>query len=147
MPTIQEILTPAVAAIGLGLSIYNTVQARRDRRPKLKVHVARGAFTGQADEQVIVEVGNGWSQPITLTSLCVPLPRKLELKFHRMNGDSQLPVVLTPGTSTRFWFDPSAFEAEVIKAGIGAHEKFRVLAGDALGNKYLSNRYSFKPTP
>ena len=105
------------------------------------------AFTGQADEQVIVEVGNGWSQPITLTSLCVPLPGKLELKFHRMNGDRQLPVVLTPGISTRFWFDPSAFEAEVIKAGIGAHEKFRVMAGDALGNKYLSNRYSFKPTP
>ena len=36
-------------------------------------------------------------------------------------------------------------EAEAIKAGIGRHEKFRVMARDALGNQYLSNSISFKP--
>jgi len=67
------------------------------------------------------------------------------LTFHPLEGDRQLPVPLGPGSSTRFWFDPNHLEAATVKAGIGRHEKFRMMAGDALGNEYLSNSISFKP--
>ncbi len=148
MPTIQEIVTPAVAAIGLGLSVYNTIQARRDKRPKLKVHVSFGmlVFGPQtSDQKIIFEVANGWERPVTLASICIPLPNKRTMAFFQLEGEKQMPVALTPGMSTKFWMNSDELEAETIKAGIGKHGKFRVMARDALGNEYLSNNISFKP--
>jgi hypothetical protein len=148
MPTAQELVTPAVAAIGLGLSIYNTVQARRDRRPKLRIRVSFGFLTDGpelSDQKILFEVGNAWNQSVTLASMCIPLPGKRSLTFFQLDGERQMPVVLTPGISTRFWLNSDQLEAETIKAGVGRHEKFRVMARDALGNEYLSNSTSFKP--
>jgi hypothetical protein len=56
-----------------------------------------------------------------------------------------MPVVLTPGMSTQLWMDADELERETIKAGIGHHGKFRVMARDGLGNEYLSNTASFEP--
>ena len=148
MPTVLEIVTPAVAAIGLGLSIYNTIQARRDKRPKLRIHVSFGFLTygpELSDQKILFEVGNAWDQPVTVASMCIPLQGKRSMAFLQLEGERQMPVVLTPGMSTRFWLNSDQLEAETIKAGIGRHEKFRVMARDALGNEYLSNSISFKP--
>lgn len=57
-----------------------------------------------------------------------------------------MPVVLTPGQSTKFWMNSDDLEAETLQAGIGHRAKFRIIARDALGNEYLSNRISFKPS-
>lgn len=84
MPSVQEIITPAVAVLGLGLSIYNTMQARRDKRPKLRVNVSFGflAFGPRlSDQKTFFEVGNGWNQPVTLASLCMPLPGKRSMAY------------------------------------------------------------------
>ena len=74
MPSTQEIITSAAAAVGLGLSIYNTIQARRDKRPKLRVQVSFG-FLGYgpelSDEKIFFEVGNSWEHPVTLASMCI----------------------------------------------------------------------------
>lgn len=148
MPIVQEIVTSAVAAIGLGLSIYNTIQARRDKRPKLRIHVSFGFLTygpRLSDQKIFFEVGNAWDQSVTLASMCIPLPAKRSMAFFQLDGERQMPVVLTPGMSTRFWLNSDELEAETIKAGIGRHEEFRVMARDALGNEYLSNSVSFKP--
>jgi hypothetical protein len=148
MPTVQEIVTSAVAAIGLGLSIYNTIQARRDKRPKLRIHVSFGFLTygpRLSDQKIFFEIGNAWDQSVTLASMCIPLPGKRSMAFFQLDGERPMPVVLTPGMSTRFWLNSDELEAETIKAGIGRHEEFRVMARDALGNEYLSNSVSFKP--
>lgn len=148
MPTLQEIVTPIVAACGLGLSIYNTVQARRDKRPKLQVNVSFGFIPlgpELGDQMIFFEIGNGWSHPITLSSLCIPLSGNRNMALFNMDGEQRLPVALTPGQSTRFWMNAARMEAETIKAGIGRHGKFQVLAQDALGNKYFSKPVSFKP--
>jgi hypothetical protein len=142
------IVTVVVAALGLVLSIYNTIQARRDKRPRLRVHVSFGffAFGSQlGDQKIVFNVGNPWHQTITLVRMCIPLTGKGSLAFFHLEGDNQMPVVLTPGMSTRFWLNSDELEADTIKAGIGHHKKFRVMAGDALGNEYLSNKVSFKP--
>jgi hypothetical protein len=148
MPTIQEILTPVVASIGLGLSIYNTVQARKDKRPKLRVHIGFGCIgygSELSDQKVLFDVGNGWNQTITLTSMCIPLPDKRQLALIRLEGEQQIPVALAPGSSTRFWFNADQLQAWTTSAGIRHDEKFRVMACDALGNEYLSNSISFEP--
>jgi hypothetical protein len=148
MLTIPEIMTAVVAVVGLGLSIYNTVQARRDKRPKLRVHVSFGFLVFGAElgnQRVLIDVGNGWNQTITLAGICIPLPDNRSLVFPHLEGERQMPIALAPGISTRFWYNSDALEAETIKAGIGRHEKFRVMAYDALDNKYLSNSISFKP--
>ena len=148
MPTIQEIVTSAVAATGLGLSIYNTIQARRDKRPRLRVHVSFGFLTfgpELSDQKIFFEVGNSWNQTITLASMCIPLPGKRSMVFFQVDGEHQMPVALAPGMSTRFWLNADQLETDTVKAGIGPHEKFQVMARDALGNEYLSNTVSFKP--
>jgi hypothetical protein len=148
MPTVQEIVTSNVAATGLGLSIYNTIQARRDTRPKLRVNVSFGFLTygpELSDQKIFFEVGNPWDQSVTLASTCIPLPGKGSMAFLQLDGERQMPVVLTPGMSTRFWLNSAELEAETIKAGIGRHGKFQVMARDALGDEYLSNEVSFKP--
>jgi len=148
MPTIQEIVTSAVAATGLGLSIYNTVQARRDKHPKLRVHVSFGFLTfgpELSDQKIFFEVGNPWNRTITLARMYVPLLDKRSVALFRLDGEHQMPVALTPGMSTRFWLNSDQFKAEIIKAGIGQEEKFRVMACDALQNEYRSNAVSFKP--
>jgi hypothetical protein len=65
-----------MAALGLSLSVYNTVQARRDKHPRLKVHLAFG-FVGFGSElskcKVLIDVGNAGNQSITLASLCIPV--------------------------------------------------------------------------
>src|ERR1019366_6223127 len=123
MPSVLEIVTSAVAAVGLGLSIYNTVRARRDKQPKLRVHASFGWFTygpgmGLGDEKIFFNVGNSWDQPVTLASICIPLPGKRSMGFFELEGERQMPVVLTPGTSTRFWLNSDQVEAETIKGGI-----------------------------
>lgn len=148
MPSIQEIVTSAAAAIGLGLSIYNTIQARRDKRPKLRIHASFGFLTygpELSDQKILFDVGNAWDQPVTLVSLCIPLSGGRSIAFLHLDGERQMPVLLTPGTSTRFWVDSVELEAETIRAGISRHQKFQVMARDALGNDYLSNSISFKP--
>jgi hypothetical protein len=148
MPSVQEIITSTAAAIGLGLSIYNTIQARRDKRPKLRVHVSFGFLTygpELSDQKILVEVGNAWDQPVTLASICIPLPGKRSLAFLHLDGEKQMPVLLTPGTSTRFWLNSDELKPETVKAGIRRHQKFWVMVRDALGNEYLSNSISFKP--
>jgi hypothetical protein len=142
------VVTVVVAAFGLILSIYNTIQARRDKRPRLRVHVSFGFFTFGSqlgDQKIIFNVGNPWHQTITLVRMFIPLPSKGSLAFFHLDGDSQMPVALAPGMSTRFWLNSDELEADIIKAGIGRNKKFRVMAGDALGNEYLSNKVSFKP--
>lgn len=137
MPSVQEIITPAVAVLGLGLSIYNTMQARRDKRPKLRVNVSFGflAFGPRlSDQKTFFEVGNGWNQPVTLASLCMPLPGKRSMAFPQLDGEMPMPVVLTPGQSTKFWMNSDDLEAETLQAGIGHRAKFRIIARDALGN-------------
>jgi len=67
------------------------------------------------------------------------------MAFLQLDGERPMPVLLTPGTSTRFWLNSNELEAETIRAGIRCHQKFRVMARDALGNEYLSNSISFKP--
>ena len=148
MPSIQELVTPVVAALGLGLSVFNTIQARRDKRPKLRVRLSFGLIgygPELSDQQVLIEVANAWDQPITLSSISIPLPDKCTMAFIELEGEKRMPVLLAPGTSTQFWRNSARLEAETIKAGIGQHSNFRVMARDALGNKYLSNRLSFKP--
>jgi hypothetical protein len=142
------IVTVVVAALGLVLSIYNAIQARRDKRPRLRVHVSFGFLTfgpQLSDQKIFFEVGNPWHQTITLVRMCIPLPSKGSLAFFQLEGDRQMPVVLTPGTSARFWLNSDQLHAKTVEAGIGHHEKFQVLACDALGNEYLSNKVSFKP--
>lgn len=137
-----------VATVGLGLSVYNTIQARRDKRPALQVKVSFGFLVygpELSDQKIFFEVGNAWNQSITLASLSIPLPDKQTMAFFRLDGDNQMPVVVSPGMSTRYWLDARQVEAETIKAGIPPHSTFRVMARDALGNEYLSNKVSFKP--
>src|ERR1700691_870275 len=146
MPSVQEIVTSAAAAIGLGLSIYNTIQARRDKRPKLRIHVSFGFLSHGpelSDQKILFEVGNARDQSITLASMCIPLSGKRSMAFLQLDGERTMPVLLTPGTSTRFWLNSNELEAETIRAGIRRHQKFRVMARDALGNEYLSNSISF----
>ena len=148
MPSVQEIVTSAAAAIGLGLSIYNTIQARRDKRPKLRIHVSFGFLSHGpelSDQKILFEAGNARDQSITLASMCIPLSGKRSMAFLQLDGERPMPVLLTPGTSTRFWLNSNELEAETIRAGIRRHQKFRVMARDALGNEYLSNSISFKP--
>lgn len=148
MPTIQEIITPAVAVLGLGLSIYNTIQARRDKRPKLRVQVSFGFLTvgpHLSDQKIFFEIGNGWSQSVTLASLCLPLPGNRSMAFIEIDGEKPMPVALAPGQSTRFWMNSDALEAGTFEAGLERHAKFRIMVRDALGNEYLSNKVSFKP--
>jgi hypothetical protein len=148
MPSVQEIVTSAAAAIGLGLSIYNTIQARRDKRPKLRIHVSFGFLSHGpelSDQKILFEAGNARDQSITLASMCIPLSGKRSMAFLQLDGERPMPVLLTPGTSTRFWLNSNELEAETIRAGIRCHQKFRVMARDALGNEYLSNSISFKP--
>jgi hypothetical protein len=133
-----------VAAIGLGLSVYNTIQARRDKRPVLRIKVNFGFLVfgpELSDQKIFFEIGNAWNQSITLSSLCIPLPDKRTMAFFNLEGEKQMPVVLTPGMSTRYWLDSAQVEAETIGAGITRHSKFRVMARDTLGNEYLSTRY------
>lgn len=149
MPSIQEIITPTVAVLGFGLSIYNTIQARRDKRPKLRVNVAFGFLASGpnlSDQKILFEIGNGWNQPVTLSSLSLPLGGKRSMAFLHLDGENPLPVVLTPGQSTRFWMNSDALESETLRAGLRRHESFRIMARDALGNEYLSNKVSFKPS-
>ena len=148
MPSVQEIVTSAAAAIGLGLSIYNTIQARRDKRPKLRIHVSFGFLSHGpelSDQKILFEAGNARDQSITLASMCIPLSGKRSMAFLQLDGERPMTVLLTPGTSTRFWLNSNELEAETIRAGIRCHQKFRVMARDALGNEYLSNSISFKP--
>ena len=148
MPSVQEIVTSAAAAIGLGPSIYNTIQARRDKRPKLRIHVSFGFLSHGpelSDQKILFEAGNARDQSITLASMCIPLSGKRSMAFLQLDGERPMPVLLTPGTSTRFWLNSNELEAETIRAGIRCHQKFRVMARDALGNEYLSNSISFKP--
>jgi hypothetical protein len=147
MPTIQEIVTPAVAAIGLGLSIYNTVQARRDKRPLLTVHVSFGVLVfgpELSDQKIMFDVGNGWEGTVTLASMCI-LSGKRTMAFLQLEGERQMPVALSPGMSTKFWMNCDQLAAETIQAGIARHARFQVMARDALGNEYLSNKVSFNP--
>jgi hypothetical protein len=148
MLRLELIITSAVAVTGLALSVYNTVQARQDKRPKLRVNVSFGFLTfGRelSDQKIIFEVGNPWNQNVTLASLLIPLPNKKSLIFFDLEGQNKMPHVLAPGTSTRFWIDSGQLEADTIKGGIRHHGKFEVVACDALGNKYRSNPISFKP--
>lgn len=148
MLTTPEVVTAVVAVIGLVLSVYNTVQARRDKRPKLKVRAYFG-FVGLgpavSDYKIFFDVGNGWNQTITLISICIPFPDKRSMAFPSLEGTQHMPVALSPGSSTLFWHSSDNLEGQMVKEGIGPHEKFRVMARDALGNEYLSNSVSFKP--
>jgi hypothetical protein len=67
------------------------------------------------------------------------------MAFLQLGGQNQMPVALAPGASTRFWLNAAQVETDTIQAGISRHQKFRVMARDALENEYLSNRISFKP--
>jgi hypothetical protein len=148
VPTVQEIATSTAAAIGLALSIYNTIQARRDKRPKLQVRVSFGAIAygpELSNQKIFFEVGNPWDKPITLSSMSIPLPGKRSMAFLHLEGENEMPVLLTPGMSTRFWLNANELEAETIKAGIGYHGSFQVMARDGLGNEHLSKIVSFKP--
>ena len=149
MLTIEPIVTSTIAILGLGLSIYNTMQARRDKRPQLRVRVTFGFLTfgpQLSDEKIFFDVGNPWNQSITVVSLLIPLPDKRSIAFLELEGQNQMPVTLAPGISTQFWFNLDQLAAETFKAGINRHRKFRVMARDALGNEYLSNPVSLKPT-
>jgi hypothetical protein len=148
VPVINEFLTPVMAVAGLGLSIYNTVQARRDKHPRLKVHVSFGFLVygpELSDQKIFFEVGNPWTQTVTVSSLVIPLPDRRTIVFPHLEGAQPMPVALNPGGSTRFGLNSDQLEADTIRAGIGPHEKFRVMARDAIGNEYLSNAVSFKP--
>jgi hypothetical protein len=99
-----------------------------------------------SDQKIFFEVGNAWNQPVTLASICIPLPGNRTMALFRLEGETPMPVALTPGQSTKFWVNSAQLEAETINAGIRRHGKFQIMARDALGNKYLSNWTSFKPT-
>jgi hypothetical protein len=112
---IELILTSAVAVTGLGLSVYNTIEARRDKHPKLRVNVSFGflAFGRElSDQKVFFEVGNPWNQSITLASLSIPLPNKGSLAFFDLEGQNKMSFALPPGMSTRFWINSNELEAE-----------------------------------
>ena len=99
-----------------------------------------------SDQQIFFEVGNPSIQSITLSSMCIPLPDKRTMAFIHLDGEKPMPVLLAPGQATRFWMDCDALERNTIRAGIGRHAKFRVMARDALGNKYVSDALSIKPS-
>jgi hypothetical protein len=98
-----------------------------------------------SDQKIFFDAGNSWSQPITLVSLCIPLTGKRSMAFVGFEGPNQMPAVLAPGSAVKFWASADDVEGDTITAGIGRHQQFRVMARDALGNEYLSNRISFKP--
>jgi hypothetical protein len=144
-----EIVTATVAVSGLLLSIYNTIQANRDKRPRLRVHLSFGFLTygpQLSDQKVFIEVGNPWTASITVTSLHIPLPDKKSMVLLNLDGEKKMPVELLPGTSARLWIGAEELKTETIKASLPPPTKFKVIASDALGNHHSSNKVSFKRT-
>jgi hypothetical protein len=124
MSSTQELFTLTLATIGAGLTIYNTIWARRDKRPALRIKVCFGCLglgPKLSDLKVFFEIGNAWNQSITLAGLSIPLPGKRTLALVHLDGEKQMPVVLTPGVSTRYWLNADQLEAETIKAGTTPH--------------------------
>jgi hypothetical protein len=146
---IDLLITSLIAGMGLVLSIFNTIQAYRDRHPKLRVRLSFGFLTYDSpprlsDQKFIINADNPSPRNVTLVALSIPLPKKRSLALIHLDGQRQMPVDLGPGSSAQFWIDSDELESQTIKAGMKQHGKFRVIARDALGNEHRSSKKSLK---
>lgn len=133
-------VTAAVAVAGLGLSVYNTFKAQRDRRPRLKLDAAYG-FLGYGaqlgNEMIILNIGNNGERPVTINSLTFRIPDRRTLVPRDLQRDCGLPCTLQPAAGATFWTEYKNIVEDLRREGYRGKIKVRLRAGDTLGNEYF----------
>lgn len=140
-----DIVTALVALYAAGLSTYNFIMERRDKRPSLNVRLSYGALTLSDHGQIVLlfNVSNAGSQPITLTSIGVRLNDKRTLYMPQLSGTASLPIELQPGQGRLFWMLPHVVAQSLHEQGYNGEQKVRAVCTDATGREHFSKSWTF----
>jgi hypothetical protein len=91
----MELITLAIALYGAALATYSAVEARREKRRRLRVSVSNGFLsfdTYVSDVHVFVEAANPGLRPVTVVSMGIVLPDGEQVLFPAMPGAARLPT-------------------------------------------------------
>jgi hypothetical protein len=122
----------------------NTPAPLLPRSPALSVNLSFGALTYDgppylSDQMLIFTVANPSERPIQLTGIRLPLTNTANMAFPHLGGEKQLPCMIEPGTSSKFWVDLSDVQMSVRSRGYASPLELHAVASDGLGNSYESN--------
>jgi hypothetical protein len=144
---LKDIVTTVAAFAGLLLGIYNVVERRHDKRPRLKVQLS----IAQAEEQDInlkvtvqdvigVEIINSGERTLYLDMVQVLIgPQSLVLTAHRMIGKQTYPTEILPSQNTLYEVNMTDVALLFQDHGLSGNLPIRARVRDSLGNQYYSN--------
>jgi hypothetical protein len=116
--TTLDWVVAAVAAVGLGLSLYNTIVQLLAKRPRLNVAARRGTLVELPPSKppqlfdglqvggtpvMYFKVTNPQQKALRITELYLVPPSGSRLRLPYIHGDRELPCMVDPVDSTRFW--------------------------------------------
>ncbi len=143
-----ETLTTVIAVVGCGLSVYNTITARLDKRPKIKLLAEIGFLPTETNERLVLfRILNGGTSTIQINSVYILLPDKTVLALlHPFLGCVRpLPQNIESNRSDILWVEYKNVYDELVRRGLGRTPKLKAQVGDALGNKYRSKPLLLQP--
>jgi hypothetical protein len=131
-----QIVNSVIASSAFGLSLYNFVLSRRDKRPKLKVQVSQSVRTDRDQPYLLIEVVNPKEASNFVQGLSVPLRGGRTMVFPLIEGEKQIPCEVKPREALRFWVPLPGVAKVLQEAGYPPKATIKVVAKDGLGKEY-----------
>lgn len=139
----SALITVAVTVLGLGLSTYKVISAKRDRANKLKVSLKLAiAAVGPEPETIFrLEAIHPRGRPVTVTGCGIVFPNGNSFIVPRPIGSVQLPHELKEGNHCVFLYSLRDVVRALQQEGFTGRIKLRAEFQDALGNDYRSKPF------
>lgn len=144
--SVAALITIAVALYGAGLSTYNALAARAQKRRIVKVKLSNGMLTlasGLSDLMIFIEASNPGHRAVTINIPGILLPNKQTVVFPEPTGNVSFPHILEEGQSCMIWTDARMLAKELAGHDLTGKVKLRGFCYDAIGTQYLSDKWVF----
>ena len=130
-------ITALIAVLAFGLSLYNTIERRCEKRPRLDVSGGVGLLPTVSDEVLyIFTVRNPGDRAITVSNIQIVAENGWKWAAPNMPGTHPMPCRLEPGESANYWLPLDVFQQELRQLDYEDDVSLTIRASEGLGNTY-----------
>ena len=139
-------ITALVALYGAVLSTYTLISSRRDKRRRVKVELAEGFLTTEADPRttmLFIRISNPGHIPVTLQRPGIQLPNGATWVSRSQPTDAHFPHELRPGQARAVWTPLAVFANQLKGEGFSGEVNLVGFCRDAMGTIHRGKRWKF----
>lgn len=140
---LAQFVIALVALAGLAISIYNLIERRNDRKPKIKVRITTGYLSYQthsSEFMLLINFANFGEKSIFVNSFYARYKKKMNLVFTKLDGIVKLPCEIESGRSVDYWYPYNDLILNLEKVGLKGKKRIKFVCTDVLGNEYKSTK-------